>query len=274
MEPYPTPNIIEQDLAELIEAVSFTDLVVFGRANYSKEASAYPCYAYLMAKRFGKSPSCESWIEPLLVSNTLELLDKEMPKIKGKIESVHLCFTTDPFMLGYEEVAEMSLAAIKKLNGAGIKCTVLTKGLLPLELGECSKDNEYGITLVSLDEDFRKRYEPGAAPCSQRLSALEALSRRGCKTWVSMEPYPTPNIIEQDMAELIEAVSFTDSVVFGRANYSKDASAYPSHKEFYKEQAISAEFFCDAYGIRSYIKKATAGILADMPSLAGNKNAF
>jgi len=53
---------------------------------------------------------------------------------KGKIQSVHLCFTTDPFMCGYEEIKTMSLTAIEKLNASGIKCTVLTKGLLPIEL--------------------------------------------------------------------------------------------------------------------------------------------
>ena len=37
----------------------------------------YPCYAFLMKKRFGQIEDYESWLEPMLVSNTLELLDKE-----------------------------------------------------------------------------------------------------------------------------------------------------------------------------------------------------
>ena len=83
----------------------------------------YPCYAFLMAKRFGKVGNYEQWCTPKLVSNTLELLDREIPRLKSKIESVQLCFTTDPFMYGYDEVCKMSLAAIKKLNAAGIRCT-------------------------------------------------------------------------------------------------------------------------------------------------------
>ena len=39
----------------------------------------FPCYAYMMKKRFGQISSYEEWIEPHLVSNTLELLDKEIP---------------------------------------------------------------------------------------------------------------------------------------------------------------------------------------------------
>lgn len=158
----------------------------------------YPCYAFLMAKRFGKVGNYEQWCTPKLVSNTLELLDREIPRLKSKIESVQLCFTTDPFMYGYDEVCKMSLAAIKKLNAAGIRCTVLTKGLLPIELTDLSQKNEYGITLISLDEDFRKQVEPNASSYSERIASLKALHDKGCHTWVSIEPYPTPNLIHQD----------------------------------------------------------------------------
>lgn len=51
----------------------------------------------------------------------------------------------------------MSLASIKKLNESGIKCSVLTKGILPIELAELSKENEYGITLITTNEEFRMR---------------------------------------------------------------------------------------------------------------------
>lgn len=99
----------------------------------------FPCYAYLMARRFGNVKSYAEWCEPKLVSNTMELLDKEIPKLKEKINSVQLCFTTDPFMENYPEVAEMSLRAIERLNKADIQCNVLTKGKLPLQLKMLSK---------------------------------------------------------------------------------------------------------------------------------------
>ena len=124
----------------------------------------YPCYAFLMAKRFGKTGNYDEWCKPKLVANTLEILDHEIPRLKSKIESVQLCFSSDPFMYGYNEVGTMSMAAIRKLNAAGIRCIVLTKGLLPIELAEQSFENEYGITLISLNEEFRSRIEPGATP--------------------------------------------------------------------------------------------------------------
>src|SRR5574344_1904156 len=83
----------------------------------------YPCYAFLLKKRFGQVKTYEEWIQPYLVSNTLDLLKVELPKLKKKIKSVHLCFTTDPFMYKYDEISGMSLNAIKLINSYGISCT-------------------------------------------------------------------------------------------------------------------------------------------------------
>ena len=217
----------------------------------------FPCYAFLMKKRFGQIKNYKEWLEPKLVSNTLELLDKEIPKLKNKVKSVQLCFATDPFMEGYPEVSKMSLAAIKKLNDAGIKCITLTKGILPLELAQLSKQNEHGITLISLDEKFREQMEPGTAPYKDRLSALKALHDAGCKTWVSIEPYPTPNLITQDLSEILKAVAFVDRIIFGRTNYSKAVTAYKEHKKFYNNLALQVMEFCEKEGIACHIKAKT-----------------
>ena len=59
---------------------------------------------------------------------------------------------------------------------------------------------------------------------------LKALSETGCRTWVSMEPYPTPNLIEQELQNLLEAVSFTDRIIFGRTNYCTEVTkSYPQY---------------------------------------------
>ena len=217
----------------------------------------YPCYAMSMAKRFGKAKTYEEWCEPKLAENALEILDIEIPKLKDKIESVHLCFTSDPFMYGYDEVADMSIAIIKKLNAAGIKCTVLTKGILPLALADLSPENEYGITLVSLDEDFRKEMEPNTAPFEERIQALKALHDAGCKTWVSMEPYPTPNFIEQDLNAILEAISFCDKIIFGRLNYNKKVSEYKGYKEFFNNCAHTVIEYCENNNKQYHIKDGT-----------------
>jgi DNA repair photolyase len=217
----------------------------------------YPCYAFLMAKRFGKVRSYEEWIEPRLVENALDLLMLEIPKYKKKISSVHLCFSTDPFMYGYKDICDMSIEIIKELNVAEIPCTALTKGLLPNELSLLSRENRYGITLISLDESFRKEIEPGASPYKDRIDSLRALHDKGFQTWVSIEPYPTPNIIEQDFLPILEAIGFVDRIIFGRTNYNAIVSKYPNVKEFYNKLSTQVVDFCNARGIDYHIKDGT-----------------
>ena len=236
-----------------VEYGDYTINHVFGCAHGCK----YPCYAMMMARRFGKAKTYEEWCDPKIVENSLEILDKEIPKLKSKIKSVQLCFTTDPFMYKYDEVSQMSIAIIRKLNDNGIKCTALTKGILPIELVHLSKENEYGITLVSLNEDFRKTMEPNTAPFIERVNSLKALHDAGCKTWVSIEPYPTPNIIDQDFDEILKAVSFVDKIIFGRLHYNKDVTAYRKHKEFFNELANRTIDFCVKNGKEYHIKSGT-----------------
>ena len=65
-----------------VEYGDYTMNHVLGCAHGCK----YPCYAYMLKKRFGEISSYEDWLEPRIVSNTLELLDKEIPRLKEKIK--------------------------------------------------------------------------------------------------------------------------------------------------------------------------------------------
>ena len=218
----------------------------------------YPCYAYLMAKRFGKVKTYEEWIKPKLVKNIDKILCKEIPKLKDKINNVHLCFTTDPFMYEYEDICDASINIIKKLNDNDIKCTALTKGVFPVsELLDTNRDNSFGITLISLNEEFRKNMEPGSAPYIERIKSLKELHNIGFKTWVSIEPYPTPNIIKQDFKKILEAVDFVDKIIFGRLHYNKLSTGYPNHKLYYNDLSEKVIEFCNENGIEYHIKKGT-----------------
>lgn len=236
-----------------VEYGDFTINHVFCCAHGCK----YPCYAFNLQKRFGKVKTYEDWIKPKIVSNALELLDKEIPKYKNEIKYVQLCFMTDPFMEGYSEVGELSIKIIDRLNKDNIPAMVLTKGRLPKELDSTSKINQYGITLVSLDEKFREEYEPYAATYENRINALKYLHDRGYKTWVSIEPYPTPNICKQDLMEILREIDFVDYIVFGRLNYNKKVSDYKGYKKFFNDSAKTVIDFCETNKIRYHIKDGT-----------------
>jgi DNA repair photolyase len=212
----------------------------------------YPCYAFSMAKGYGRAKDYADWIRPRLVGNAEELLAKELRRLKEKPDFVHLCLTTDPFMHGQAEIRALSLKLIEMINAEGIAVSILTKGLLPIELADRARfpaDNVCGISLVSLSEDFQKRWEPGAAPFAERIAALLALHEAGRATLVHIEPYPTPNVIEQDLDAVLEAAGFADSLYFGGWNYSPLTRAFPDRSGFYEECAKKAKRFCRERGI-------------------------
>ncbi len=217
----------------------------------------FPCYAFNMAKRFGNVKTYSEWIKPRLVANALDLLDKELPKLAGKIESIHLCFTTDPFMDEYPEVQDMSIKMIHRINHYHIPVVVLTKGTLPYELSQTFKGNQFGITLVSLSEQFRKVYEPFSSTYNQRIEALEKLHNTGCQTWVSIEPFPTPNIGDTPIEDILHRVAFVDKIVFGRLHYNKKVGEYKGYQNFYNETARKVIEFCQASHKKCHIKHGT-----------------
>jgi DNA repair photolyase len=215
----------------------------------------YPCYAYMMAKHYGRAKDEGDWRRPRLVENAIELLERELARGCNRIDVVHLCLTTDPFMRGYPEVTSLSLAIIERLNAHGVRASVLTKGVLPFELADARYDrgNTLGISLVSLDEGFRKRFEPGAAPYRERIAGLERLHAAGCRTLVHIEPYPTPNIVRQEIGPLLEAVAFVDELYLGGWNYSPLAGAWEHRDSFYGEQARTVRACCRQHHIRGTV---------------------
>lgn len=222
----------------------------------------------MLARRVGRVSNYEEWVIPRVVDNALELLDRELSRLDGQIESVHLSFTTDPFMYDRElgapnaSVRDMTLGIIDRLNVAGIPVTTLTKGVYPDELcalASLHPVNSYGISLVSLSDLFREEWEPGAAPAGARIAALETLSHRGHHTWVSIEPYPTPNIDEtaDEIESLLERISFVDSIVFGKWNYNALATSYDREHGFYADAAARVRAWCEQRGKALHVKKST-----------------
>lgn len=218
---------------------------------------SYPCYAYMMSHRFGKAKSLDEWCKFQLCENAISIVQEELKKKYKDIKSVQLCFSTDPFMYNHPEVAKISIALIQEVNKYNIPCYILTKGILPKELAELSKINFYGITYVSYKEEFKEKYEKYAAPLKERLASLKYLSDHGCKTWVSVEPYPTPNIIEQDLNILLNNIAFANKIVFGRLHYNKIVSAYKEYQVYYNECAQLVVSFCENNMIDYHIKKKT-----------------
>jgi len=242
-----------------------------------KHGCRFPCYAMMMAKKFGWVKDYGDWRRPKVVENALELLEKEISKYKNKINFVHLCFMSDPFMYDYEkqnlvpEIKDMTLRIIEKLNKEGIKVTTLTKGIYPDELlntDKFSARNEYGITLVSLSNEFKEKFEPYSAPYIARVNSLKKLSDNGLRTWVSMEPYPTLDLDRHagGIEKILEKISFVDKIIFGKLNYRRLTennrnlrynNKWKDNDDFYKSMAQEIISFCKKNNKRYHIKLGT-----------------
>lgn len=220
----------------------------------------FPCYAMMLKKRCGVIKDYNDWVKPKIVTNALELLDAEIPKLKHRIKVVHLCFATDPFMYEQKEVIDLTLKIIERLNKDNIRCTVLTKGIYPKHLADIEKygqNNEYAITLVSLDKKFKEGFEPGSASYIKRINSLQYLHDKGLKTWVSMEPYPTPNLVKQELSKILEKIYFVDKIIFGKLNYNVKIAQFQNNKTFYDECANEVIDFCNKNNIEHHIKYGT-----------------
>ncbi len=119
------------------------------------------------------------------------------------------------------------------------------------------ENNEYGITIVSLDEKFKKRFEPFSAPYRERIKSLKYLHDKGLKTWISMEPYPTPNLADQDLVNILEKISFVNKIIFGKLNYNIKSAQFGDNKDFYHKCAETVVNFCKDKGIEYHIKYGT-----------------
>lgn len=180
--------------------------------------------------------------------------------VKSQVENgtnpkgVFMSFLTEPLLPNLKEKTEK---IAEYLVEKGIRVAVSSK------LDTISVDGiRHGMTIVSLDEGFWKKYEENAPNPRERVALLEEKADEGEYTWISMEPCPCSNIWEQDIAEVLEELKFVDFIIKGKWNYNKEATT-EDMKEEYKDIFWKFDDFCERYGIRHHTKKKTREWLED-----------
>jgi len=169
---------------------------------------------------------------------------------------VFLSFLTDPFL---PECGDESEKLIEALIRSRIHVATLSKLSTSVHHGV-----RQGMTIVSLDEKFHKKWEPFTCPVEGRLVILKTCKKEfGDYVWISMEPYPPSAIYKQDFDSLLEELNFVDLIVFGKWNYDKRANTEEARQE-YKNYIGILEDFCRSNYIRYHVKSDTMNFVFNM----------
>jgi hypothetical protein len=180
----------------------------------------------------------------------LAALTKDAKKYQamGSREQVMLSFTTDPYHPGDTTLTRETLQVLRA-HGLGF-CT-LTKGgtraLRDIDLFRPDRD-AFASTLTTLDDEFSKKWERGAALPVDRLNALYAFHSRGIFTWVSLEPTLD---VEASLEIVHKTHSYVDLFKIGRANYLGSITRTTDWCD-YTRRMID---LCQKLGVRHYVKK-------------------
>lgn len=173
--------------------------------------------------------------------------DAKKYKDAGIPEQVMLSFTTDPYH-PFDTALTRQTLGLLRFYKMGF-CT-LTKGgsraLRDIDLFRPDRD-AFATTLTSLDDEFSKKWESGAALPNDRLETLKAFHNAGIFTWVSLEP-------TLDVDASLEIISkthhFVDHYKIGRVNYLPMTKT--TDWEDYTHRII---YLCNQLDVSHYIKK-------------------
>ena len=165
----------------------------------------------------------------------------------GITEQVMLSFTTDPYHPFDNSLTRQTLQVLAE---HGLAFCTLTKGgyraWRDIDLFRPNRD-AFASTLTSLDEQFSKKWERGAATPIERVNMLKTYHKAGIFTWVSLEP----TLDTEASKEIIRQThSFVNLYKIGRVNY------LPMTKTTdWKQYTLDIVELCNKLEVAHYIKK-------------------
>jgi len=176
------------------------------------------CYARFMTK-FSKSKY--QWGEFVDVKiNSPEILKRDLFGLKKGL--VSLSTVTDPYQLP-ERKYQLTRRILEDLAAGNFPVSILTKSNLILRdidiLKKFDRKNlEVGFSIITLDEDVRRHFEPNAPSIKDRVNALKQLSEQGIKTWVFIAPV-LPYLSENSIPDLLNEIRHSaDYIMLDKLN--------------------------------------------------------
>ena len=174
------------------------------------------CYAEFM-KSF--TDHTEDW------GDFLDIKQCDRPVPTGRLDgkSIVISSVTDPYN-AFERQYRNTRQILEQLQGTHAHITIITKSdlvLRDIDLIGNLENVEVAISLNSLDDTFRRHFEPRAPDAKRRLEALHQLHEAGIGTVLFMSPI-FPGIT--DFTEIVKASShWVDTYWFENLNLKNAA---------------------------------------------------
>ena len=182
--------------------------------------SALPCLSYAINPYRGCVHGCIYCYAPSILHesriwgefidvkiNIINILKKELPKLKSG--TIGIGTVTDPYQEP-ETKYKLTRKCLDELLKYDYPISIQTKSVLILrdiDLIERFAVREIGITITTIDDNERKKYEGGSS-IDERLNALRDFKNRGIKTWVFFGPIlPGISDSNQIMKSIISKLS-------------------------------------------------------------------
>jgi DNA repair photolyase len=147
-------------------------------------------------------------------------LKKYLEKHSPITEQVMLCFTCDPFPIGYNHTP--TWAVLELFKKYDVPTAILTKGKFKTS---CNTDIlkslncKVGYTLSSCSPKWLEENEPRSLPYDRRLDYLRGMKEfDNIRTWASLEPVIDP---VQAIDIIKDTHEFVDEYQIGKLNYKK-----------------------------------------------------
>jgi hypothetical protein len=190
----------------------------------------YYCFApNVLHREREKFYSC---VEPR--PGIVQALKSQLQRERIAGQTIHLCFTCDPYPTGYDTTVTREVITAIKESGNHVQ--ILTKGIGVRDLDLLDGQDWFGVTIDG--------WNRGNNPVAQ----LKYAHSKGIKTWISFEPVLDAFYILRALEDAAWGC-YADKVTIGKLNYHSSAINW----RWFGEQA---EQLCRELGIDYYIKES------------------
>ena len=220
-------------------------------ANFYK-GCAHGCkYCYAPKATYNKPEEFHDpeWITARDVLGKFALDCAKMAEDQQPDDRVLISFSCDPYQ-PLDDKLRYTRAALVMLAHYEIPATVLTKaGMKAARDFDVMMENlagtEFGTSLVWMDDEKRKLWEPCAAPVGKRIDAINKAKQAGLRTWVSLEPVIEP-------AQALEVIDKLHDIVdhwkVGKLNHNPEVEGHIDWHAFVNGlQVLEAKYDLDMY---------------------------